>query len=105
METLIIPRAHAAAITGLELLNASQPGLLKVVTAGLDQRLKVWDLHIDTCKPGVEGISIKRSCNIFTPVADVSGIALLDARTGQSALMVCGVGMDIWRSNVTTKAQ
>ena len=97
MHTLIVPRSHAAAITSLEILDDTHPGSITIATTGLDQRIKIWNLHIDLTRPGVEGISISKTQNVFTPVADASGLALLDQQSGETALIVCGVGLDVWQ--------
>jgi hypothetical protein len=92
LDTVIVPRAHTAAVTGVEILAA--PGLrwLRVSTTSIDQRVKIWEVHYNGAQPGIEGLTVKRKGNYFTAVADVSGLAALDAST----LIVCGVGMDVW---------
>jgi hypothetical protein len=92
VDTVIIPRAHTAAVTGVEILVAPELSVLKVATTSIDQRVKIWEVHHNSTQPGVEGLSVKRKGNYFTAVADVSGLAALDA----SSLIVCGVGMDVW---------
>jgi hypothetical protein len=92
VDTVIIPRAHTAAVTGVEILVAPELSVLKFATTSIDQRVKIWEVHHNSTQPGVEGLSVKREGNYFTAVADVSGLAVLDA----SSLIVCGVGMDVW---------
>jgi hypothetical protein len=92
VDTIIIPRAHTAAVTGVEILAAPELSMLTVATTSIDQQVKIWEVHYDSTQPGVEGLSVKRKGNYFTAVADVSGLAALDA----SSLIVCGVGMDVW---------
>jgi len=108
--TLLIPRAHATAITGSTILLAEmQPGdarkgirRFRAATSSTDQHVKVWDIGVDLDQPGVEGLDVRRSADVFTPVADVSSIAVLPFRSkigccseGEGVL-VCGVGMDLW---------
>jgi WD40 repeat protein len=92
VDTVIVPRAHTAAVTGVEILAA--PGLrwLRVATTSIDQRVRIWEVHYNGAQPGIEGLTVKRKGNYFTAVADVSGLAALDT----SSLIVCGVGMDVW---------
>jgi len=97
MATLIVPRAHAAAVTALEILDASRPGLVTVATTSLDQQIKIWDLHIESTMPGVNGITVDRACKSFTSVADISSMALLEHQSEKCKLIVCGVGIDVWR--------
>lgn len=95
--TLTIPRAHTAAITGLALIQI--PGdndKFWIVTGSIDQRLKLWEVQIDLSKPDVDGVTVKKLQNVFTAVADVSSLALLEI-DGEPAVIICGVGMDVWR--------
>ena len=92
VDTIIVPRAHAAAVTGVEILAASGLRMFSVATTSIDQRVKFWEVHYNDSQHGVDGLSIKRKKNYFTAVADVSGLAALDS----SSLIICGVGMDVW---------
>lgn len=93
ISTLTVPRAHAAAVTGIEIIVSSSSNLLTIATSSIDQRVKIWEVEYNSQLPGVEGLAVKRKGNHFTAVADVSGIASLDS----TAIIVCGVGMDVWR--------
>ena len=88
ISTVLIPRAHAAAITAVAVLAVapgpvSQGGSegttrkLYAVTSGNDQRIKTWQLSIDLVAPGVEGVQVKKLANKSTGVADLADIALL----------------------------
>ena len=92
VDTIIVPRAHAAAVTGVEILAASGLRMFSVATTSIDQRVKFWEVRYNGSQHGVDGLSIKRKKDYFTAVADVSGLATLD----DSSLVVCGVGMDVW---------
>ncbi|KAG9698554.1 WD40 repeat-like protein, partial [Aureobasidium melanogenum] len=53
VNTVIVPRAHTAAVTGVEVLASSDPSQLTVATTSIDQRVKIWklswkDLHTIT---------------------------------------------------------
>lgn len=93
--TLLIPRAHAAAITAAVILPLSdsrsptidhvadsmtqpyQPIMrLRILTASNDQRLKSWNVSIDLRQPGVEGVHVERAGNVYSPVADAAAMAL-----------------------------
>ncbi|KAI4731339.1 WD40 repeat-like protein, partial [Aureobasidium sp. EXF-10728] len=91
VHTVIVPRAHAAAVTGVEILASPGVRMFRVATTSIDQRVKFWDVYYNGAQLGVDGLTVKRRGNYFTAVADVSGLAALDA----SSLLVCGVGMDI----------
>ncbi|KAK6003002.1 hypothetical protein QM012_000847 [Aureobasidium pullulans] len=91
VKTIIVPRAHTAAVTGVEILASSISGLLTIATTSIDQRVKIWKVCYNSSLPGIDGLAVEREGNHFTAVADVSGLAALDA----SSMIVCGVGLDI----------
>ena len=105
--TLSIPRAHAAAITAVEiLLGRSLHGSdnrfdLTVATASNDQRVKLWDIKVDMRKPGVQGVRVRREANHFSAVADISSMAVLPSQDVDEErvvkILICGVGMEVWR--------
>ena len=93
VDTLIVPRAHAAAVTGIEVLASPGLRLFKVATTSIDQRVKIWEVHYNATQHGVNGLTVKRKGNYSTAVADVSGLAALD----DSLVIVYGVGLDVCR--------
>lgn len=95
VSTLLIPRAHAAAITGLAVHKTSDDRL-QIISAGIDQRVKLWEVKVDTKAEGTEGITVRKAQNVFTSVADVSSLALLQLENGTTGVLICGVGMDVW---------
>lgn len=94
--TLRIPRAHAAAVTGLAFIRVDEERSWLASTA-LDQRVKLWEISVNCTKPGVEGVDVRLIQNAFTAVADVSGLEVCRLKDGGTGLLVCGVGMDVWR--------
>jgi WD repeat-containing protein 6 len=96
-QTLLIPRAHAAAITALELLESRKEGCLTILTAAStsnDQRLKVWritlnedELSRSSNDPGrnadafgpevLDTIDVQLVREMWTSVADASGMILI----------------------------
>ncbi|KAF2500999.1 hypothetical protein BU16DRAFT_569262 [Lophium mytilinum] len=109
--TLIVPRAHAAAVTACALLPTdptkfrvtadSDQALareLQLITSGTDQRVILWTICIDCTQPGVEGLQVKKVGKTDTAVADVGDLAILDAEGGRGVgVLVCGVGMQVFR--------
>ncbi|KAK6389959.1 hypothetical protein LTR65_006010 [Meristemomyces frigidus] len=87
MQTLLIPRAHMAAVTGLALVNRGQ-GRLLLASASIDQRLKLWHVDVDTDRHGVDGIEIRRTANVFTAVADVSCLELSKLEDGADGVLI-----------------
>lgn len=84
-------------MTGLEILRTSGSNHVSIASTSIDQRLKVWNLQINKAKSGVQGITVARGQDSATPVADVSSMAYLGAPSEQPGVIVCGVGMDVWR--------
>jgi WD40 repeat protein len=95
-KTLVVPRAHAAAVTGLTVL-AVKGHTYWLVSASIDQRVKVWQVEIDVHRDGVEGVELKLLQDVFTAVADVASLDLCALEDGGMGVLVSGVGMDVWR--------
>jgi WD40 repeat protein len=102
MKTLLIPRAHAAAVTGVVLVPLDDDRYW-LVSAGIDQRIKLWHAKIDSTRSGVDGIEVKPLQNVFTAVADVSSLDLCKLEDGSTGVLVSGVGMDMWRLPTLSK--
>ncbi|EXJ95792.1 hypothetical protein A1O1_00916 [Capronia coronata CBS 617.96] len=106
--TIIIPRAHAAAVTALklkQLARTSSRVSIAVITAGNDQRVRVWIVHVDIDEdnpvsavpnpgtahnsnnvhttgvnwddPTCQAIQVQRAASSWTAVADVSGLEVV----------------------------
>lgn len=94
--TLLIPRAHAAAVTALAIVAVSE-GHFWFVSASIDQRVKLWQVELDHRKKGSDMIDVKLVANVFTAVADVSSMEQIRCEDGQEGLLVAGVGLDVWK--------
>ena len=68
-----------------------------VLSASIDQRVKLWDVRIGLTVPGVESLQVRKVQNVFTSVADVSSMSLLQLEENGTGVLVCGVGMGVWR--------
>jgi hypothetical protein len=102
MKTLLLPRAHVAAVTGVVLVPV-QADTYWLLSAGIDQRIKLWEVEIQSTQPGVDGIEVKPLQNVFTAVADVSSLDLCKLEDGSTGVLVSGVGMDMWRLPTLSK--
>ena len=80
--------AHAAAITGIKIVAAEQ-SMIRLVTTGCDQRIKVWRIAHD--RGDVRGIA--KVEDRYSAVADAGDLALL----GDKQCAVVGIGTEIWR--------
>lgn len=103
--SLLIPSAHASAVTGVVFISMSESERhgdenetgLKVASVGNDQRLKIWEVNIDVKQAGVEGVEVSRVVNVYTSVADASSLATYRDADGQRWLLVAGIGLERWR--------
>ncbi|KAI9749673.1 MAG: Elongation factor G, mitochondrial [Chaenotheca gracillima] len=100
--TLLIPRAHACAVTAIAVLP-SHPGevssdvrTLRFASCGNDQRLKTWSVRLDLSREGTEGLSVKRETSTCTAVADVGCMDVMPIQDGGARVVICGVGMEVW---------
>jgi WD40 repeat protein len=110
--TLLIPRAHAAAVTALatyrcQKADDQQKDTFYLISASIDQCIKFWEVQVDvkagqSSSGGAESVQVRKVQNVHTSVADVSCMSLLrlddnDGEEGSAGVLVCGVGMDVWR--------
>ncbi|KAL9078408.1 MAG: hypothetical protein Q9157_002671 [Trypethelium eluteriae] len=96
LSTLLVPRAHSAAITAISMVAIShQKSVPEVsskdirkkfhaVTASNDQRIKTWKITIDLSMPGVAGVQVKKLRDESTDVADVASMAMLATLVDES---------------------
>jgi hypothetical protein len=68
-----------------------------LLSASIDQRLKLWDVRVVVTARGVDRVKVSKMQNVSTSVADVSSMAMLQLEDGGKGVLVCGVGMDVWR--------
>lgn len=79
--------AHAAAITGAAIVEASETFTL-VATASNDQRIKAWRIE----SPQMGGDRVALLDNQYSAIADAGDLEPL----GQGGLAVVGAGMEVW---------
>lgn len=94
LETHLISRAHAAAVTALAIVAAAKKEssqVLYLISAGLDQRLILWEI-VTAPRLTVKKLQVIPSC-----VADISSIDVLPRNTQATIqVIVSGVGLEIW---------
>ncbi|KAF2402914.1 WD40 repeat-like protein [Trichodelitschia bisporula] len=79
MSVLLIPRAHAAAITATALwlgVSSQMKFGLYAVSGSNDQRVRVWGISMDLERSDEHGVVLRKLGNGYTAVADVSSMAL-----------------------------
>jgi WD40 repeat protein len=117
--TLLIPSAHAAAVTGLTLLSQSETAegnhLITFATVSNDQRVKIWRVTIHAqdvsgADTEMQNIWVEKIAELWISVADAAAIELLNARpdhdprllnsaqTEERRVLVVGVGMEILKA-------
>lgn len=98
--TLLIPSAHASAVTALAHLEGYQDEQdrlhLVFATVGNDQRLKLWHLDIDLEQEGVKGFQVKKTGDVYTSVADASSMEVCQDGNRLRWLVIAGIGMEKW---------
>nr|POE86956.1 putative wd repeat-containing protein [Quercus suber] len=87
--SLLIPRAHTAAVTGV-VLRAVTATQLSLTSGSIDQRVKTWQIDIAPDMADVESLRIEKIKDVGTDVADVSCLAVVGHK-----VLVVGVGMDL----------
>ncbi|KAH0848100.1 hypothetical protein FOPE_01720 [Fonsecaea pedrosoi] len=126
--TLLIPAAHAAALTALKATNLRRTRTgysIVVVTVGNDQRVNVWDVHVNSGGDNkrvipsagrdklFEAVQVELVGAGWTAVADVSDLDIIeddpmtlenDVGNGEKgggerawSILVVGVGMELLR--------
>ena len=113
--TVIIPKAHAAALTALTIICHQEfpwGHAVVVVSIGNDQRVKVWGIKLripgGICSKTLEELHIFRLHEAWTCVADVSNADLLGPVRQSEAqidfeVIIVGVGMEVLNINVDVK--
>jgi hypothetical protein len=104
ISSLVIPRAHAAAIATAKIFWLSPvrgdeskfEG--RILSAANDQRIKIWDIVVDTGMPGADGVEVRKRANRYSAVADISdvGVFPMESDEKESKILVSGVGMEVW---------
>ena len=103
--TVRLPGAHAASLSALMFVSREQiivPSSndqlsIYALSSGNDQRLKLWKIDVDSTRRGAEEINVACIIDVFTPVADVSSLAIVKERSNSNtSIVIAGTGLDIW---------
>lgn len=106
--TLLVPRAHACAVTAMAQLpptwSSSHPESAKgairrygIATSSNDQRLKLWSITIASKEGEGDTIDVGRRANMYSAVADISSMDLMGLMPLGPRIVLGGVGLDIWK--------
>lgn len=98
---VLVSRAHGSAVTACVVINIGRE--VYVLTSGNDEWIRLWEVVLkDNDENGSESIlSIKRLSKVKTSVADVSSMALLSATANGAKILLCGVGMEVIRLDLS----
>ncbi|KAL8883301.1 MAG: hypothetical protein Q9192_007269 [Flavoplaca navasiana] len=98
--TLLIPKAHAAAVNAVKYLLGTPPNKSSqthvFVSSGNDQRIKTWIVQVathDTPSNPTDGLSVRLHSDQHTSVADVSSLSAVNTAKGVG-VVVAGIGME-----------
>ncbi|KAG0127790.1 WD40-repeat-containing domain protein [Tuber indicum] len=83
-ESWIVPRAHASAVTAVVCVGEH------VLTAGVDQQVKLWKVSEEE-----EGITVEMREQRGSAVADISAAEM----AGGGKVVIVGVGVDVWEAS------
>ena len=109
---LRIPKVHACAVTAITQLactgsardcgqEAEGSRHYRIATSSNDQRLKVWSVVIAPDETSPNAINVRREANEPSSVADVSSMEVMNHISGQTRLILCGVGIEVWKIRST----
>ncbi|CUS09808.1 unnamed protein product [Tuber aestivum] len=83
-ESWIVPRAHASAVTAVLCVGRH------VLTAGVDQQVKFWNVS-----EGEDGITVGMREQRESAIADISAAETV----GGAKVVIVGVGVDVWETS------
>lgn len=97
---LLLPEAHASAVTALTYLG-SEAEILQTrhnfASVGNDQQLKIWEVIDSLQGEGMERFKIRMKAQVHTSVADASSLSAFAARENEPIrVCVAGIGMETW---------
>ncbi|KAI9888039.1 MAG: hypothetical protein M1823_000160 [Watsoniomyces obsoletus] len=98
--TLRVIRAHACAITGIKHIRYDESfedsGRYHIASAGIDQRVKTWEITIPRNDNNMANTQVRRIQNVHCAVADVSDMDKMeDDGEGGERLIIVGVGIEL----------
>lgn len=102
--TNLLPDAHASAINAITVIDGvkhhqNMDCSVNIASSGNDQRLKIWSVQVIP-QADDQKLAITLIRNSYTGIADISSLdvwTIHDNGTPADHLVVCGVGMDMWK--------
>lgn len=103
---VLVNCAHGSAVTACAIVNVRSH--IYVLTSGNDEWVRLWEVTINDTnnnklsKGVTDKLTIKRRSRVKTSVADVSSMAVLDNDDNASRMLLCGVGMEVIRLDLSS---
>ena len=100
--SLLIPKAHAAAINAVEYVTTTVHGgkdpfhRLWFASSGNDQRLKIWEVTFSLGHPEIKNLTIEKKLDLHISIADLSSLASGVNEEGKQVLFAAGIGIESW---------
>lgn len=98
---VLVNRAHGSAVTACAMIKIGHD--LYVLTSGNDEWVRLWKVVLDGKEDtGSESmLAITRLLKVKTSVADVSSMAVLGTTSDTARVLLCGVGMEVIRLDLS----
>ncbi|OSS46266.1 hypothetical protein B5807_08126 [Epicoccum nigrum] len=98
---VLVNRAHGSAVTACAMIKIGHD--LYVLTSGNDEWVRLWKVVLDGKEDtGSETmLAITRLLKVKTSVADVSSMAVLGTTSDTARVLLCGVGMEVIRLDLS----
>jgi WD40 repeat protein len=98
---VLVNQAHSSAVTACAVINIGSD--LYVLTSGNDEWVRLWKVVLGGKeeKTSESTLTITRLLKVKTSVADVSSMAVLGTRSDTARVLLCGVGMEVIRLDLS----
>ncbi|KAF3004086.1 hypothetical protein E8E13_003324 [Curvularia kusanoi] len=98
---VLVSRAHGSAVTACAVISIGCE--IYVLTSGNDEWIRLWGVQLNEEKEtGTESLlTITRLSKMKTSVADVSSMAVVSTSTDTARVLLCGVGMEVIRLDLS----
>lgn len=102
---VLVDRAHGSAVTACAIVNIRSH--IYVLTSGNDEWVRLWEIIMNdaedssTNQSSSDRLTIERLSKVKTSVADVSSMAVLEEDGDTARVLLCGVGMEVFRLDIS----
>jgi len=98
---VLVNRAHGSAVTACAVIKIGSD--LYVLTSGNDEWVRLWKVVLNGKEEtdSKNTLTITRLSRVKTSVADVSSMAVLGTTSDTARVLLCGVGMEVIRLDLS----